>query len=85
LRLTEAQWRKISNLSGIPESIDEARKSIEIALGMFRQFQATDLLREQAAEIRNKLRDIAKHTKDLRERLSILMSKRVLHCTDRRQ
>ena len=42
LRLTEPQWGKISNLLGIPESMDEARKSIEIALGMFRQLKAKE-------------------------------------------
>jgi hypothetical protein len=36
LRLTKAQWRKISKLSSIPENMDEARESIETALGMFR-------------------------------------------------
>ena len=79
LRLTEPQWGKISNLLGIHENGDEARKSIEIALGMFRQFQAADLLREQAAKIRNELRGIAKDTKNLHERLSNLMSKRVAY------
>jgi hypothetical protein len=79
LRLTEPQWRKISNLLGIPESMDEARKSIEIALGMFRQFQAMDLHRERAAEIQTEFHDIAKDTRNLHQRLSNLMSKRVAY------
>jgi hypothetical protein len=79
LRLTEPQWGKISSLSGIPESTEEARKSIEITLGMFRQFQTTDLHRERAAEMRDELHDMAKATKDLHERLSNLMSKRVAY------
>jgi len=76
LRLTNAQWRKISNLSSIPKSMDEAREAIETALGMFLQFKAKELLRESAPEIRKELRDIAKDTRNLYRRLSNLLSRR---------
>jgi hypothetical protein len=79
LHLTDAQWGEICRHSTIPESSDDARKSTEIALGMFRQFEGTDLLREHAAEIRQELRSLAKDTKNLSERLSNLLSKRAAY------
>ncbi len=76
LRLTDAQWSKTAALSSIPRSAGEARRSIEIALGMFRQFQATDLDHRPAAEIQKELRDLAKDTRNLYKRVSDLASNR---------
>jgi hypothetical protein len=76
LGLTTAQWSEVSNLSGIPNGSHEARKSIEIALGMFRQFQETDLHRRPAAEIRQEFHELAKDATNFYERLSGLMGNR---------
>jgi hypothetical protein len=76
LRFTNEQWNEISNLSGIPKNGTDARKSIEIALGMFRQFQATDLRLKPPAKIRKEFCALAEDAKNLYKRLSDLVSDR---------
>jgi hypothetical protein len=74
LRLTDAQWDKISKLSGIPNENDEARKLIEVRLGMFRQIQDDDLNRRSVAEIKKDLRALGDDTKSLYKQLFSVMS-----------
>ena len=63
--LTDEQWRKTAELSGIPEGADEARHHIETTIGMFRESQASDLDRVTPAEIRKQLEALAKLAHDL--------------------
>ena len=63
--LTDEQWRKTAELSGIPEGADEARQHIETTIGMFRESQASDLDRVTPAEIRKELKAQAKLAHDL--------------------
>ena len=76
LRLTDAQWDEISKLSGIPNEKDEARKLIEVRLGMFRQFQDDDLNRRSVAEIKKNLRTLGGDSKSLYQQLLNVMSNR---------
>jgi hypothetical protein len=76
LGLSAAQWNEICRLSGIPDGADEARNSIEIALGMFRQFQATDLHRMPLAKIRQEFDALADDSRSLYKRLSDLVRNR---------
>jgi hypothetical protein len=71
LRLTAEQWDEISKVSGIPNTIDEARKSIEIAIGLFRQFQAKSQL--PAAKLRKEFRALAEMASNLDKRFSDLV------------
>jgi hypothetical protein len=80
LHLESAQWSEISKLSSIPNGEGDARKSIEIALGMFRQFQESDLHRRPAAEIREGFRGLAKEAKNFCERFSDLVSNQDGYC-----
>jgi hypothetical protein len=79
LRLTDAQWDKISKLSGIPNEKDEARKLIEVRLGMFRQIQDDDLNRRSVAEIKKDLRALGNDTKSLYKQLFSVMSNRAAY------
>ena len=63
--LTDEQWRKTAELSGIPEGADEARRHIETTIGMFRESQASDLDRVTPAEIRKQLKAQANLAHDL--------------------
>ena len=63
--LTDEQWRKTAELSGIPEGADEARRHIGTTIGMFRESQASDLDRVTPAEIRKELKAQAKLAHDL--------------------
>src|SRR5262249_57002748 len=63
--LTDEQWRKTAELSGIPEGAHEARQHIETTIGMFRESQASDLDRVTPAEIRKQLKALAKLAHDL--------------------
>jgi hypothetical protein len=76
LTLTNEHWNEISKLSGIPNGKEEARKSIEIALGLFRQFQATDACRMPAAKLRQRFHALAEETRSFYQRLSDLMDNR---------
>ena len=76
LRLTDAQWDEISKLSGIPNEKDEARKLIEVRLGMFRQFQDDDLNRRSVAEVKKILRALGSDTQSLYQQLLSVMSNR---------
>jgi hypothetical protein len=63
--LTDEQWKKVANLSGISEGADYARHHIETTIGMFRESQASDLDRVTPAEIRKQLEARAKLAHDL--------------------
>ena len=76
LTLTNEHWNEISKLSGIPNGKEEARTSIEIALGLFRQFQATDACRMPAAKLRQRFRALAEEARSFYKRLSDLVDKR---------
>jgi hypothetical protein len=76
LPLTDFQWREVCKLSGISEDADKARKSIEIALGMFRQFENDELRNRGAADIREELRRLAQDLKQLYERFAQLIESR---------
>jgi hypothetical protein len=74
--LTDEQWRKTATLSGIPEGADEARHYIETTIGIFRQFQASDLDRMTPAKIREELEALAVLAQDFDSRLSKLVEER---------
>src|SRR6516162_7775420 len=74
--LTDDQWRQIAKLSGIPEREDEARIHIEITIGNFRQFQASDLDQVPSAKIREELEALAGAARNLYDRLSKLVGVR---------
>jgi hypothetical protein len=76
LRLKDEQWSKIAKLSDIPEDSKDARREIEIALGMFRQFQASDSQEMLPADIREELRTLANDAGSLTDRLSRLIEDR---------
>jgi hypothetical protein len=70
--LTDEQWKKVAELSGIPEGAsgvpegaDDARHDIETRIGIFRESQASDLDRVTPAEIRKQLEALAKLAHDL--------------------
>ena len=54
-RLTDEQWGDVAKLSEIPEGADDARHHIETTIGIYREFQASDLDRVTPAEIRKEL------------------------------
>src|SRR5262249_29575420 len=74
--LTDEQWRKTAKLSGMPEREDEARIHIEITIGIFRQFQVSDLDQVPSAKIREELEDLAGAAWNLHDRLSKLVGVR---------
>src|SRR5215472_8871462 len=76
LPLTDEQWGEVARLSGIPEGADDARHHVETSLGMFRQFQASDLDRVTPAKIREELEALAVLAQDLDSRLSKLLQER---------
>ena len=76
LPLTDEQWGEVARLSGIPEGADDARHHVETSLGMFRQFQASDLDRVTPAKIREELEALAVFAQDLDSRLSKLLQER---------
>jgi hypothetical protein len=73
LRLTDQQWKKVVVLAGIPAAENEARRDIEIALGLYREFQMTDQERIPAAVIRKRFRAIADSASNLYDDLSALV------------
>jgi hypothetical protein len=76
LPLTDEQWKEVAKLSGIPETVEEARHHIETTIGIFRQFQAGDLGQVPSAKIREELEALADAAKDLHDRLSKLVEVR---------
>jgi hypothetical protein len=76
LPLTDEQWREVAKLSGIPEGANEARHRIETTIGIFRQFQASDLDEVPSAKIREELEAMANAARDLHDRLSKLVEVR---------
>jgi hypothetical protein len=68
-RLTDEQWRKIAELSGIPEAAEEARDYIETTIGIFRESEASELNLVTAGEIR----DLAERAQNLYDRLTKLI------------
>ena len=74
--LTDEQWRKTAELSGIPEGERDARKDIETTIGLFRQFQASDLDRVTRARIREELEVLGVLAQDLNIRLGKLIKER---------
>src|SRR5262249_4567224 len=74
--LTDEQWRQIAKLSGIPEREDGARIHIEITIGNFRQFHASDLDEVPSAKIREELEALANAARDLHDSLSKLVGVR---------
>jgi hypothetical protein len=76
LRLKDEQWAKVAALSDIPADADDARRDIEIALGMYREFQMTDQERIPAAVIRKRFRAIAESARNLYDDLDALVRDR---------
>jgi len=74
--LTDEQWREVAKLSGIPEGANEARHHIETTIGIFRQFQASDLDEVPSAKIREELEALANAARNLHDRLSKLVGVR---------
>jgi hypothetical protein len=72
-RLTDEQWSEVARLSEIPEGEDDARHHIETTIGMFRQFEASDLDRMTPARIREELEALAVLAEDLNSRLNKLV------------
>ena len=64
-RLTDEQWSEVAKLSEIPEGEHDARHHIETTIGIFRQFQASDLDRVTPPEIRKQVEALAKLAHDL--------------------
>ena len=75
-RLTDEQWSEVAKLSGIPEGEDDARHHIETTIGIFRQFQASDLDRVTPAKIREELEALAVLAQDLDSKLRKLVEER---------
>jgi len=75
-RLTDEQWSEAAKLSEIPEGEHDARHHIETTIGIFRQFQASDLDRMTPAKIREELEALAVLAQDLDSRLSKLVEER---------
>jgi hypothetical protein len=73
LRLSEAQWTEVVNLSGIPAEANDARRDIEIALGMYRQWQANTQTQLPVHEIRSRLVDLRERAKSLCDDLLALL------------
>ena len=75
-RLTDEQWSEVAKLSEIPEGEHDARHHIETTIGIFRQFQASDLDRMTPAKIREEFEALAVLAQDLDSRLSNLAEER---------
>jgi hypothetical protein len=75
-RLTDEQWGEVAKLSEIPVGEHDARHHIETTIGIFRQFQASDLDRMTPAKIREELEALAVLAQDLDSRLSKLVQER---------
>jgi hypothetical protein len=75
-RLKDEQWREIAILSGIPQGANEARHHIETTIGLFRQFQTSDLDRVTPAKIREEFEAVAVLAQDLDDRLRKLVEVR---------
>jgi hypothetical protein len=75
-RLTDKQWREVAKLSEIPEGEHDARHHIETTIGIFREFQASDLDRVTPAKIREELEALAVLAQDLDGRLRKLVEVR---------
>ena len=75
-RLTDEQWSEVAKLSEIPEGEHDARHHIETTIGIFRQFQASDLDRMTPAKIREEFEALAVLAQDLDSRLSKLVEER---------
>ena len=75
-RLTDEQWGDVAKLSEIPEGEHDARHHIETTIGIYRQFQASDLDRVTPAEIRKELEALAVLAQDLDSRLRKLVEER---------
>jgi hypothetical protein len=71
--LTDEQWSEVAKLSKIPEGEHDARHHIETTIGIFRQFQASDLDRVTPAELRKQLKAQAKLAHDLYSGFSKLL------------
>src|SRR5262245_6665556 len=76
LPLKGKQWREVAKLSGIPEGANEARHHIETTIGIFRQFQASDLDEVPSAKIREELEALANAARNLHDSLSKLVGVR---------
>ena len=76
LPLTDEQWKQIATYSSIAADNDEARRDIEVALGLFRQFEADKRERMPPPEIRVEFRALADIARNLYERLSRLIEHR---------
>ena len=74
--LTDEQWSEVAKLSEIPEGEHDARQHIETTIGLFRQFQASDLDRVTRARIREELEVLAVLAQDLNIRLGKLIKER---------
>jgi hypothetical protein len=74
--LTDEQWSEVAKLSEIPEGEHDARQHIETTIGLFRQFQASDLDRVTPARIREELEALAVLAQDLNIRLGKLIKER---------
>jgi hypothetical protein len=74
--LDDEQWRKIAKLSGIPEGTVDARHHIETTIGIFRQFQASDLDEVPSAKIREEFEALADAARNLNDRISKLVGVR---------
>jgi len=74
--LTDEQWREVAKRSGIPEGVNEARHNIETTVGIFRQFQASDLDEVPSAKIREEFEALADAARNLHDRLSKLIEVR---------
>jgi hypothetical protein len=75
-RLTDEKWSEVAKLSEIPEGEHDARHHIETTIGIFRQFQASDLDRVTPAKIREELEALAVLAQDLDSRLRKLVEVR---------
>src|SRR5262245_8309306 len=75
-RLTDEQWSEVAKLSEIPEGEHDARHHIETSIGIFRQFQASDLDRVKPDKIREELEALAVLAEDLSSRLNKLVQER---------
>ena len=73
LRLEDTQWQQIAALSEISPDKEGARRDIEIALGMYRQWQADGQAPMPAHEIRNKLLELSKRSRKLCDDLLALV------------
>jgi hypothetical protein len=79
-RFDQHQWARICRLSGIPASADEARRDIEILVGIFRQERADDLQPQiSPPDIRKELWELAEIARSMYNRLFHLTDSRTAH------